>query len=193
MGRAGIGAGGKAGICTMCRSRSCCYHYRVSLTMADVRRIARALDLSPAQFTDYLESDGAAEQTFILDTSGTRYELILARSAEPRRRGGCTFLVRTNEGVHRCGLGALRPHQCRLYPAFVEDGLVRVINDTQGCWRTWSVSELDLDAEHRRSEEYEQHRAESDRILEAWNRRVWRDGDRERTFREFCDYLENHA
>lgn len=187
----GNGGVNKDAICAACAARTCCYHYRVSLTGHDLWRIAHTLDLPPARFAAYVEAEAGSEDGFVLDPSGTRYELALAKSTETHRHGGCVFLVRTNDGAHRCGLGELRPDQCRLYPAYFHEGLARVINDPKGCWRPWSVGELDIEQERQRSADYERRRAEYQELLAVWNLRVWNSGGREFGFHEFCDYVEN--
>ncbi len=180
----------KKQICCDCRSRSCCYHYKIDLSGFDLWRIAASLDLQPARFVVYLETGPEREDGFVLDDSGARYELVLAKTPDPRRHGGCLFLVKSNNGVHRCGLAGLRPEACSRYPAHFHDGLLRVVNNPHGCWRGWSVNELDEEREQRRFDEHQQHRAEYAEIVGRWNRRVWQ-SEQASSFYEYCCFLEN--
>ena len=122
---------------------------------------------------------------------GERYELVLAKTADPRRHGGCVFLVKTRRGIHRCGLGELQPDACAIYPAYVqEDGLLRVVNDPDGCWRSWSAHELDPERERRRFEAHAQHQNEYAKIVGEWNERVRR-SRREYGVGDFTCFVEN--
>lgn len=178
-------------ICAGCDRRLCCYHYRVTITGFDLWRISKTLDVPARQFVMYTKPAEAGGASFLLAPGGDAFELVLAKTAEPRRRGGCLFLVRTRGGAHRCGLGELRPDACARYPAyFQEDGLLRVINNPDGCWRSWSVHELDPGEERRRHEEHERHKEEYRGIVAEWNAKVDR-GRRTYRFADYCDYLEN--
>lgn len=181
----------KTTVCENCSQRTCCYHYRVTLTGYDVWRIAKTLDLISSRFVAHTNASQGNDETFVLDRSGERYELVLQKTTDKRRYGGCTFLVSTNDGAHRCGLGDLRPCQCALYPVFHEDGIIHVMNDPQGCWRVWSICDVDLDEEHQRSQEYERRKREYREVLDAWNRRVWSKDNRQFNFSDFCNQLEN--
>ena len=181
----------KQAICSGCQSRMCCYHYRVTTTGFDLWRIARSLDVLSAQFVSYALADAESETGFLLAAGGDRYELVLSKTADLRRHGGCVFLVKTRSGIHRCGLGDLQPEACAIYPAYVqEDGLLRVVHDPDGCWRSWSVHELDAECERRRFESYVQHQNEYAKIVGEWNARVART-KREYGVGDFTGFLEN--
>ncbi|MDL1982655.1 MAG: YkgJ family cysteine cluster protein [Deltaproteobacteria bacterium] len=181
----------KTTVCGNCNQRTCCYHYRVTMTGYDVWRIAKTLDLTSSRFVTYAKAIQGNDETFVLDQSGERYELVLQKTIDERRYGGCTFLVSTNDGAHRCGLGELRPCQCTIYPAYCEDGIVHVINDPQGCWRVWSVCDLEIEEEYQRSQEYESQKMEYQEVLASWNQRVWSKTNRQFNFSDFCNHLEN--
>lgn len=187
-----IASESKQVICQNCEPRSCCYHYRVHLTGDDLFRIASLLDLAPEQFVTWVETPSDDPEGFALDASGDRYALVLAKSSDPRRFGGCVFLVRSNDGAHRCGLDDLKPSQCALYPAYVHEGMVRVINNPAGCWRTWSVAELDVATEHQRADYYAEQKVQYQHCIKAWNERVTNYPNRQFEFREFCDHVQNH-
>ena len=182
----------KEAICKGCISRTCCYHYRVSITGFDLWRIASALDIRPSQFVGFTYAEADAEHAFILDHSGERYELVLAKSTNAQRLGACVFLVRTNTGIHRCGLGHLSPLVCRQYPGYFKDGLMQVINNPNACWRTWSIVELDVDLERALEQSARERLDDYDAILRDWNERVRESSpDSWFSFEQFCTYLEN--
>ena len=181
----------KQAICSGCQSRMCCYHYRVTITGFDLWRISQTLDVSAAQFVTYAPAASESDSGFQLVADGERYELVLTKTADRWRHGGCVFLVKTRGGIHRCGLGELQPDACAVYPAYVqEDGLLRVANDPDGCWRSWSVHELDPEHERRRFESYAQHQSEYAKIVGEWNERVAQ-SQREDGFGDFTGFLEN--
>ena len=181
----------KHAICSGCRVRTCCYHYRVTITGFDLWRIAHTLDVPAEQFVSYAPAEPGNEGAFRLAPGGEGYELVLSKTADPRRHAGCVFLVKTRGGIHRCGLGDLQPDACAIYPAYVqEDGLLRVVNDPEACWRSWSAPELDAEVERRRFETHAQNQSEYAAIVEAWNERVI-GGDREYGISDFLGYIEN--
>jgi Fe-S-cluster containining protein len=181
----------KETICLACRQRLCCYHYKVGLTGHDLWRISRALDLSPWEFATYAEAEPDSESAFVLDASGKRYDLVLAKSTEERRYGGCVFLLKTNDGEHRCGLGELSPDQCHGFPVYFHRGLAGLINDLEGCVRHWSLTEIDIGRERTAHDGYARHADEYAALLRAWNQHVWNSQPREFGFHELCNYLEN--
>ena len=61
--------------------------------------------------------DAPRGDAFALDRSERRYRLALAKRASRKRQPPCTFLLRTRDGHHRCGLGELRPAACRAFPS----------------------------------------------------------------------------
>lgn len=186
-----IGVAKKNLICESCHQRTCCYHYRVTLTGYDVWRVSKSLNIPPSQFAVYIAAEPDNSTAFVLDLSGERYELALAKRTEQQCFGACIFLIHLNDGSHRCGLGDLRPSQCHSYPAYVRDGLVRVMNDEEGCWRTWSLSNIDIEQEREWSEQYEQAKSQYAQVVSRWNERVWSNSNRGYNFNDFCDYLEN--
>jgi Fe-S-cluster containining protein len=179
--------------CLSCREKSCCSYYIVSVTAQDVWRIMRALHISSSDFLRYWERDSEAPGRFLLSPDGAFCELVLAKRPLPEPLlSPCVFLLRTSDGHGVCGLGDLRPGQCRAYPVFQHGDLIRLVNDPQGCVQTWSYGDLDLERERpllaRQAADERQHHA----LVADWNIRV-RAERRERTFEEFCSYLINHC
>jgi Fe-S-cluster containining protein len=180
-------------ICLACSQKTCCSYYVVHLTGRDVRRIAQALQLFPADFVRYYEPQKGGEELFRLSPEGPRYALMLAKRELPEALGApCVFLVRTNDGQARCGLHDLRPLQCQVYPVFVEGDTVMLINDVPGCARAWSYGDIDLDAEQARCDRLKAFEAEHMEMVREWNRRILEEGVT-RCFEDFCTYLLNHC
>ena len=178
-------------ICLACKSKPCCSYYTVTLTGRDVWRIVRAMQLQPPDFLRVYETSEAAPGRFLLAARGPYNTLILAkRPLPPPLPTPCVFLVRTNDGHARCGLGDLRPLRCQTYPVTLEGDGVGLINDPEGCVRSWSLGEIDVRDERGRLEEALAEEAEYHAIVEAWNRRVL-EGGRERSLPEYCAYLLN--
>jgi Fe-S-cluster containining protein len=84
--------------CVACRA-PCCQKADVPLTGHDVWRLVRTLGLPWEAFATY-------------DERGFRLRVSID--------GACTFLLALPDGWHRCGVHALRPSSCRLYPYHVQ-------------------------------------------------------------------------
>jgi Fe-S-cluster containining protein len=178
-------------ICLACRTKPCCAYYTVTVTGRDLWRIVRDMHLQPAEFLRFFESPEAAPGRFLLTPRGPYCTLILAkRPLPPPLPAPCVFLVRTNDGQARCGLGDLRPRRCQTYPVTLRGDRVSLINDPQGCVRSWSLEEIEIPEEHRRLGEALGEEAEYQAMVAAWNRRVL-EGERDRSFPEYCAYLLN--
>jgi Fe-S-cluster containining protein len=178
-------------ICLACKSKPCCSYYTVMPTGRDVWRIVRAMHLQPADFLRTCEMPEAAPGRFLLATGAPYHTLILAkRPLPPPLAAPCVFLVRTNDGHARCGLGELRPAKCQTYPVTLEGDRVGLINDPEGCVRSWSLADIDIREERGRLGEAQAEEEEYHAIVQAWNRRVL-EGGRERSFQEYCAYLLN--
>jgi hypothetical protein len=180
-------------ICMSCREKTCCSYYIVSVTGRDACRIMRTLHISPADFLRYWEREQEAPGRFLLAPEGPFCELVLAKRPMPEPLlSPCVFLLRTSDGHGLCGLGALRPGQCHGYPVFMQGDLIRLVNDSQGCVRTWSYGDLDLERERPLLTRLAADEKEHHGMVADWNRRV-RTDRRERGFDEFCAYLVNRC
>jgi Fe-S-cluster containining protein len=180
-------ASNREAICLGCREKLCCTYYTVTVTARDVWRIIQALQLGVSDFLRYAETADERPGRFLLRPEGPFCDLVLAK----RPGDGpspCVFLLRTGDGHGVCGLGDLRPGECRAYPVYLRHGLVRLVNDRDGCVRSWSYAEVDLDHEHARLRGLDAERQEHLRVVAEWNRAVRTDGH-QRTFDEFCAYL----
>jgi Fe-S-cluster containining protein len=177
--------------CLSCREKICCSHYIVSVTGHDIWRIMRALQIAPADFLRYIELAGEAPGLFQLAPDGPFCQLVLAKRELPEPLPSpCVFLLRTRDGQALCGLDDLRPGQCQSYPVFQDRDEIRLINDPQGCVRTWSHDDLDLPRERPRLQRLADQEAHHRDVVAAWNQRMRQDG-RARSFNEFCSYLVN--
>ena len=182
----------RARLCLSCREKKCCSYYTVTVTARDYLRIARAMQLAPSDFLTY-QVVPAGEDGFQLSPDGERYAMTLARRQGPDETSSpCIFLLRTNDQHGVCGLGDLRPAQCGTFPTYLADGFVGVVNKPDGCVRTWSYGDIDVNAERRQLIRAGEEEAEHQALIDEWNRRV-QSGGRARGFDEFCAFIVNHA
>jgi Fe-S-cluster containining protein len=178
-------------ICLACREKSCCSYYTVTVTARDLVRVARAMQLAPTDFVTACTVPDGGPGTFLLRPDGPRHALTLVKRAFPDPADSpCIFLLSTNDRRGLCGLGDLRPGQCRTFPSYLTDDFISIVNDPPGCVRTWSYGDVDLDEERRRIVHAKAEEAEHHEALAEWNRRVGDEG-RERSFEELCTFLVN--
>jgi len=178
-------------ICLSCRDKTCCSYYTVTLTAGDVMRIARAMRLAPEEFVTCVAMPEGEEGGFLLNSEGPRFCCVLARrSLAGAETSPCIFLLRLNDGHSLCGLGDLRPAQCRMFPAYLADGFVAIAHFPGGCSRTWSYGDLDLEEERRELSRCKAEEAMHGALVAEWNQAV-RSGGRERSFEEFCAFFVN--
>jgi len=177
-------------ICAACHVKRCCFHYIVAVTGRDIYRILRALQVPAQDFLDYCAVADTAPGAFLLEPGGTRYAVVLARRRLPEPLASpCIFLVRTGDGKAFCGLGELRPGQCRTHPVVLRDDVIALVNDPQGCVRTWSYRDIDMD-ERRKIRRVLAEEEEYRRIVQQWNAGTEERGA-QRTFEEYLSYLVN--
>lgn len=180
-------------VCLSCRDKTCCSYYTVSVTVWDLVRIARAMQLAPADFLMYSSTSPGEAGAFILHPDGPHHALTLARRSLPDETASpCIFLLHTNDQHALCGLGDLQPAQCRGFPSYLVDGLVHMVGNPSGCVRTWSYGDIDVEDERQRLLRYKREEADHQRLVEEWNGRVLK-GGRERSCEEFCTFLVNRS
>ena len=170
---------------------ACCRSYVVPVYGYDVWRIARAWDVPPWSFLIFFQTPAARRDAFMLDHSGSRFRLALAK--QPGRRvktaPPCIFLLRTRRGHARCALGALRPQICRSYPAECVDGVLSV--RAPGCTcRSWALADLDIAAERSALDARQAEAEEYCGVIAGWNERVMAAPPAQGfDFPTFCDYV----
>lgn len=173
-----------------CKAKSCCYTSVVIPTGKDVWRIARTLDLLPWHFLVYFEAAQPRRDAFALDCSPRRFRLALRKNPRRKAHGAqaCTFLLRTRNGHHRCGLGELRPAVCRSFPSEMVGGVVCILPETGCRCRTWSLADVDIGEE---SAVIQERQADSEvycGVVEQWNRGASEQG-RRLDFEKYCEFL----
>jgi Fe-S-cluster containining protein len=99
-----------------CRDKTCCTR-TVTLTGADIARIAAGLAVEPWHFVGIVRTYADDPAGLAFDAGPDRYVLVLQRNGTE-----CVFLMRTRSGVGRCGLGEQAPTSCRMFPATVGGG-----------------------------------------------------------------------
>jgi Fe-S-cluster containining protein len=156
----------RARICLSCREKTCCSYYTVTVTAYDLLRIARAMQLAPADF-------------------------LACQRAGDDDKGGF-LLHRTNDQHGVCALGDLRPAQCRTFPSYLANDAVGITHQPAGCVRTWSYGDIDIEQERRDLVRACDEDAAHAELVEQWNARVRSDG-RERPFEEFYAFVINHV
>ena len=108
--------------CRACNcTGACCHRYVVNLCGHDVWLISTQLRLRPEEFTVVVSQDNASLGGFRLEPNGKNYGLGLDKRrwgsrGKVTQRGPCIFLIRMKTGVERCGIHAIRPVACRVYP-----------------------------------------------------------------------------
>lgn len=183
--------GTREAICLSCREKVCCSYYTVSLTGRDVWRIVKAMHLGPADFLRYYETPEPGPGRFLLSPRGSYGVLVLSkRELPPALPSSCVFLLRTNSGHAVCGLGNLRPGQCRSYPTALRNGEVVLIPTGEGCVRSWSPEEFEFGRERGTLLDLEAEAREYHGIVDRWNHRVCETG-LDRSFDDFMAYLLN--
>ncbi len=175
-----------------CRPKTCCYAATVIPTGRDVWRIARALQSPPWTFVRYFESPTPRRDAFLLDQSGRQFRLALAKQPSRRKKSPppCIFLLKTNSGYHRCGLGDLRPRSCQAFPAELAREVVCI--NAAGCTcREWSLADIDITEERalletRRLENEEYVTA----VVARWNGVVTSaPADAHFEFVDYCEFI----
>ena len=183
----------RARICLSCREKTCCSYYTVTVTTHDLLRIAKNMQLSPSDFLTCQRAADDDKGGFLLQRDGAKYAMALVKRQAPDDTASpCIFLLRTNDQHGVCGLGDLRPAQCRTFPTYLANGVVAVAHKPGGCVRTWTYGDIDLDQERRDLTRACAEEAAHCALVERWNERVRSDA-RERPFEEFCAFLINHV
>lgn len=157
--------------CLACREKRCCHYYRVSLTGADVWRIARHLQLPWYDYIVYQAMEEREARYFLLQSDGVYYDMWLHHTEYAQEGTPCVFLVSTNDHHAVCGLGSLRPTQCASYPVYEANDVISLINDTEGCVRAWSYGDIDQRERqqvHRMNDELRVYEA----LVADWNQRI---------------------
>ena len=107
--------------CATCATARCCTVFDPELTGPDVARLVAHLGLPPAHFAELapVRADAIGLDGVRLGGLETR-ELRLRRTLLGTGEGGlrrCVFLMHLGPGLNRCGVHAVRPAVCRLYPS----------------------------------------------------------------------------
>ncbi|MGH2461830.1 MAG: YkgJ family cysteine cluster protein [Chloroflexota bacterium] len=175
-----------------CKAKTCCYVATVIPTGRDVWRIARALDAPPRTFLRAFESPTRRRDAFALDGSERRFRLALAKQPSRRRKAPapCIFLMKTNAGQHRCGLGGLRPMSCRAFPSELSAGGIVGVNGLGCTCRDWNLTDVDVDVERGLVETRLADADEYAEVVARWNDLVCAEPDGHAfDFPSYCAYL----
>ncbi len=183
----------RSAICLSCQEKPCCSYYTVTVTTHDLLRITTTMQLAAS---DVLTCQPAAEDDksgFLLGPGGAKHAIALAkRDLVDETVSPCLFLLRTNDHHAICGLGDLRPAQCKTFPAYLSGGLVALAHNPPGCVRAWSYGDIDVEEQQRELARACAEAAAHEALVERWNEQVRADG-RERLFEEFCAFAINRG
>jgi Fe-S-cluster containining protein len=182
----------KEAIWLACKKKSCCYSAVVVPSGRDVWRIARTLDNPPWAFCVYFRAPGPRGDAFILDRSGMAFHLALAKQPSRRTKTPppCIFLLKTRDGAHLCGLGALRPQTCKTFPSEVVGGVVCMRPDSGCTCRRWLLNDVDIAEETAALDVRDADFAEYCKVVARWNAEVAAaPPDATFTFFDYCNYV----
>lgn len=176
---------------------ACCHHYMVNLCGYDVWLVSTRLRLRPEEFAVPVLLKDPGNAGFRLEPSGRQYALALDKRRWGSRgkvseRGPCIFLVRMTDGVERCGIHAIRPVACRVYPMAVRNADLAQRSDAMCPAGSWVLDERQKREWHR---SLSLGRMQFDiyaEVLARWNARVDAAASGTRfSILEFFDYLLN--
>jgi Fe-S-cluster containining protein len=164
----------KEAIWLACKRKTCCHTAVVIPTGRDVWRIARTLDVPPWSFLVFFPSPTPRRDAFLLDRSGRQFRLAFGKRATRHTKTPppCIFLLRTAQGHHRCGLGALRPLVCKTFPATLADDVLSVRDGAECTCRDWSLADVDSAEERALIAERQADAEEYCTFVARWNARV---------------------
>src|SRR5262245_17734466 len=97
--------------CAECHG-PCCYEYDVNVNGRDLVRLTLALGLPWQAVVRTKTQKSMLFFGFRLDGGPLYFHFYLHR----RESGACQFLLEIEGGYRRCGVHALRPDACRIYP-----------------------------------------------------------------------------
>lgn len=129
--------------CELCTGE-CCKAYYVSLSGYDVWTIATGLALAPEQFVEIAQEHEATALGFKLDATKMTFAMLLGKRPGPDGRQQCVFLMNVGNDIGRCGIYALRPSACRVFPARLRDNTVTFRENVVCPKGSWNVAGIDL-------------------------------------------------
>ena len=161
--------------CLDCTSYCC--RARVVINVPDLVRLAGPLGIHPSSLCDLTEADSRnGEPALIGDTPK---HMVLRRAEDDH----CQLLLSV-DGQRRCGVHAIRPGICRVYPFSYTRGTTRYELGHVMCPTEWVLSTERQDRVLDDVESYEQDRALDRRIVREFNARP----AEERTARAFWEH-----
>jgi len=122
----------------------CCHRHTVNVSGYDVWVLAVGLELAPEQFLHAVPLSMPAKHGFLLDRSGTSYQIALQKRASDIEHKPCIFLLELPDHTGRCGVYALRPFVCQIYPAYLRNGIVGRRDDVvcpDDAWRDGALAQ----------------------------------------------------
>ncbi len=173
-----------------CKDKSCCSFYTVFPTGLDIWKIATTLHVPPWSFVTLFPAGDDALDGFMVDQSGKRFRLALAKATVKDEGAPCIFLMHMADGFARCGLGEIRPNSCHSFPSILINGVIYLQNDGGCTCRKWSLSDVDIVQESVLLSNEMQDREMYYKVVANWNEYILR-AVRGEIFssKDFCRYL----
>jgi Fe-S-cluster containining protein len=148
--------------CVDCTSYCC--RARVVINIPDLVRLSGPLAIHPFSLCDLTEADSRNGEPVLI--GDTPKHMVLRRGEDEH----CQLLL-TVDGLRRCGVHAIRPGICRVYPfSYVRGSMTYELGHVM-CPTQWILSKERQDRVLDDVECYEQDRALDRRIVKAFNQR----------------------
>jgi Fe-S-cluster containining protein len=148
--------------CIGCHGNCCTA--RVVLNVCDLVRLAAPLGMHPSSLCDLSECDSRNGEPILI--GDTAKHMCLRKRDDDL----CALLLDV-DGQHKCGVHAIRPGICRMYPFSYARGLTIYQMGHVVCPKKWVLSDERRDRVLDDIEAHEQDRAVDRRIVKAWNQR----------------------
>jgi Fe-S-cluster containining protein len=148
--------------CVDCHAECC--RARVVLNVADLVRLVAPLQIPPSSACDLVECDTRNGEPILI---GETPKQIVLRKAEDEF---CVFLLKV-DGHRRCGVHALRPGICKIYPFSWERGTMSYQMGYVACPSLWVVGDERRNEVLDDVESHEHDRVLDRKLVRRWNER----------------------
>jgi Fe-S-cluster containining protein len=155
----------------------------VIINVCDLVRLVAPLGMEPSSMCDLTETDSRNGEPVLI--GDTKKHMVLRH----RDSDFCQLLLEI-DGQQKCGVHAIRPQICRIYPFSYQRGSMRYEMGHIVCPTEWVVSDEMTQNVLDAIETHEQDRATDRRIVRQWNEET---PEEERTPARFWRYAMKAA
>ncbi|MEW5850005.1 MAG: YkgJ family cysteine cluster protein [Myxococcota bacterium] len=148
--------------CTGCHAECC--RARVVMNVPDLVRLVAPLQMPPSSACDLVECETRNGEPILIGE--TPKQIVLRKGDDDF----CVFLMNV-DGHRRCGVHAIRPAICRIYPFSWERGNMRYQMGYVACPSMWVVGEARKNAVLDDVESHEHDRVLDRKLVRRWNAR----------------------